>query len=702
MKRLNVVACFIFSIFLLTSCDEIITATAPSSSQNASVGLDFTPQTVTFGSPNRFILVSVTDANGQPNYSVTHNGRLVIGSSALGMRFQSKAPLDQGFKITDVRRTGERDSTWEQPWGETKTIRDHHYAIEIDFESLSRSNYGYTLEFRVFNDGLGFRYKVPASVCGQSCKIVDELTEFTVPSEATAWWLKGDGYNRLEYIYQTSAVKDQASLVLTPYTLRQSNGIHVSIHEAALVDYASMTLRQQRDGNLKAELRPWSDGIAVKKSGAFSTPWRTIQISPSAAGLANSNLILNLNEPNVLGDVSWVKPSKYIGIWWAMHVGVNTWESGNRHGATTENAIRHIDFAEEHGFDGVLIEGWNVGWDGDWFANGDLFSFTESYPDFDIEKVTSYAAEKGVKIIGHHETSGNVSNYERQMEAAFDLYKRLGVTQVKTGYVADASDIKRIDDKGIPRYEWHDGQFMVRHHLKVVQEAAKRQISVNPHEPVKDTGLRRTYPNWITREGARGMEFNAWGTPPNPPEHIPVMAFTRMLAGPMDFTPGIFNLFPNGEDNENRPQTTLAKQLASFVILYSPLQMAADLIENYEARPQAFEFIKDVPVDWEQSIALGGEVGDFIVMARQERDSRNWYIGAASDEEAREISISMGFLEPETKYEATIYSDGEQADWKEKPYSMAINTAEIDNNQVINTRLAPGGGLAISLKPIDE
>ena len=697
MKQFNIVVCLLLGLTLITSCEEISTISSP-----VEVETDFAPQSITFGSPNRSILVNVTDADGQPSYSVTYNGQLAIASSNFGMRFQSKAPLDFGYKISDVRRKGEHNETWEQPWGEAKVIRDYHYGIEIDFQSLSRPNYGYTLEFRVFNDGLGFRYKIPETVCGKSCNIIDELTEFTVPGDATAWWLKGDGFNRLEYIYQTTPVREQATLVLTPYTLRQGNGTHVSIHEAALVDYASMTLRQQRDGNLKAELRPWSDGIAVKKSGAFTTPWRTIQIAPSAAALANSRMILNLNEPNVLGDVSWVKPSKYIGIWWAMHIGVNTWESGENHGATTENAIRHIDFAHEHGFDGVLIEGWNVGWDGDWFFNGDVFSFTEPYPDFDLERVASYASEKGVKLIGHHETSGNVTNYERQMEAAFDLYQSLGVNQIKTGYVADASDIKWVDKDGIPRYEWHDGQFMVRHHLKVVEEAAKRQISINPHEPVKDTGLRRTYPNWITREGARGMEFNAWGTPPNPPEHIPVMAFTRMLSGPMDFTPGIFNLFPNGEENENRPQTTLSKQLASFVILYSPLQMAADLIENYEARPQAFEFVKDVPVDWERSIALSGEVGDFIVMARQERDSPNWYIGAASDEEERNISIALNFLAPDTQYEATIYSDVEETHWKDNPYAMAINTATVDSTQSINTRLAPGGGLAISLKPVVE
>src|SRR5690606_10315918 len=316
--------------------------------------------------------------------------------------------------------------------------------------------------------------------------------------------------------------------------------------------YAAFVLDQQRDGVFQTDLTPWSDGIRVRTKTPFRSPWRTIQIAPDAVGLLNSDLILNLNEPNKLGDVSWVEPGKYVGIWWGMHIGRNTWGSGPTHGATTEETKKYIDFAAEHGISGVLVGGWNIGWDGDWYSNGDVFSFTEAYPDFDLEALAAYAADRGVEIIGHHETSGSVTNYEKQMRDAYRLYESLGVRKVKTGYVADAGDLKRLDDKGIPRYEWHDGQFSVNHHLRALTEAAKYMISLNPHEPVKDTGLRRTYPNWITREGARGQEYNAWGEPPNPPEHTAILPYTRMLSGPMDFTPGIFDLTFKGTDSPSR------------------------------------------------------------------------------------------------------------------------------------------------------
>ncbi|MEL6472931.1 MAG: glycoside hydrolase family 97 protein [Pseudomonadota bacterium] len=645
-------------------------------------------------SPDGTIVAEIAAADGQPAYSVTFNDRPVVAPSNLGLRFKEAPPLDAGFEIVAVRERSV-DATWEQPWGEARQMRDRHNAIEVDFADATGR--GYTLEVRVFNDGLGFRYHVPETICGEACAIVDELTEFSVDAEATAWWTKGDGFNRYEYIYETTPVRRQATLVHTPYTLRSDDGIHVAIHEAALVDYAGMSLRQERDGVLKAELRPWSDGVAVRKSGAFKTPWRTLQIAADAAGLVKSSLILNLNEPNALGNVDWVEPGKYVGIWWGMHINEYTWGSGPKHGATTDNAKRYIDFAAEHGFAGVLIEGWNIGWDGDWFNNGDLFRFTETYPDFDLEAVSAYAAENGVRLIGHHETSGNVTNYEIQLEDALDLYAANGVAQIKTGYVADASDIKRVDEDGVARYEWHDGQYMARHHLKVLQEAAERQISINAHEPIKDTGLRRTYPNAISREGARGMEFNAWGTPPNPPEHESILIFTRMLAGPMDFTPGIFNLFPNGRDDQNRPQTTLAKQLALYVTLYSPIQMAADLPRNYEARMDAFQFIKDVPVDWEQSIALAGNVGDYAVIARQERGSENWYLGAVSDEEARTETVTLDFLDADKTYIATIYADGAGAHWDTDPYPLNIYEIDATAATELTLRMAPGGGAAVAI-----
>ena len=475
----------------------------------------------------------------------------------------------------------------------------------------------FDLRLRVFDDGIGFRYEVPQQRYYGEVAIVDEITEFHLPQDATAWWIPGFGWNRHEFIYKRTPARD-IELANTPMTLRTPDGVHVSIHEAALVDYAGFVLDQRRDGIFKTNLTPWSDGIRVKTRAPFVTPWRTIQISPDAVGLLNSDLILNLNEPNKLGDVSWVEPGKYVGIWWAMHVEEKTWGSGPKHGATTEETKRYIDFAAKHGFDGVLVEGWNTGWDGDWFYNGAIFSFTESYPDFDIDAVTEYGLQRGVRLIGHHETSGHVTNYENQMLDAYDLYESVGVRQIKTGYVADGGTLMRVDD-GVLKYEWHDGQFSSRHHVKVLEEAAKRKISINTHEPIKDTGLRRTYPNWISREGARGQEFNAWGNPVNPPDHNVTLVYTRMLSGPMDFTPGIFNLSSTRDGVEYRVKSTLAHQLALYVVLYSPIQMAADLPRHYEARPDAFQFIKDVPTDWEESIALAGEVADHVVFARKER-----------------------------------------------------------------------------------
>jgi alpha-glucosidase len=378
-----------------------------------------------------------------------------------------------------------------------------------------------------------------------------------------------------------------------------------------------------------------------------------------------------------------------------MHIKKNTWGQGLIHGATTEETKHFMDFAAKYGFDGVLVEGWNTGWDGDWFHNGDLFSFTETYSDFDLDEVSRYGEEKGVRLIGHHETSGNVSNYANQMKEAFALYESAGVRQVKTGYVADAGDIKRVDNNGVAHYEWHDGQFMVSEYLKSVTEAAQHKISINTHEPIKDTGLRRTYPNWISREGARGQEFNAWGDPTNGPGHAAVLPYTRMLSGPMDFTPGIFDLTFDGLEWRHRVPTTLAKQLALYVVLYSPIQMAADLPENYEARPEAFQFIVDVPTDWEESIAMAGEVGEYVAFARQQRGAKDWYLGALTNEDERSLSIPLDFLEAGRNYTAHIYRDGDGANWKSNPYPIEIEKRTVSSNDVMNLWLASGGGAAI-------
>jgi len=587
------------------------------------------------------------------------------------------------------------DETWEQPWGERRRVRDRHNELLMQFEDDAGRRFD--VRVRAFDDGIGFRYEVPEQPGFEHANIVDEVTEFVLPEGSTAWWIPGRRYNRYEYLYRTSGL-EEIETAHTPLTVRTPAGTHLSIHEAALTDYAAFVLDQRRDRVFQTNLTPWSEGIRVKTAAPFKTPWRTIQLADEAIGLINSSLILNLNEPNALGDVSWVEPGKYVGIWWAMHIRKRTWRSGPIHGATTEEAMRYMDFAAQYGFDGVLVEGWNIGWDGDWVQNGDLFSFTQPYPDFDIRAVAEYGRKLGVRLIGHHETSGNVSNYARQMDAAFDLYESLGVRQVKTGYVSDGGNIKRVDENGVVRYEWHDGQFMVGEYLRSVTEAARRNISINTHEPIKDTGLRRTYPNWISREGAKGQEYNAWGAPPNPPEHTAMLAFTRMLAGPMDFTPGIFELMPFGPESIHRVQTTLARQLALYVVLYSPIQMAADLPENYEARPDALQFIVDVPTDWEESVALAGEVGDYVVIARQERGGQDWYLGAATDQEARKIDLPLDFLADGVRYTAQIYRDGFHANWKTNPYALVIEERPVRRIDVLDLRLAPGGGAAVRFR----
>jgi alpha-glucosidase len=637
---------------------------------------------------------------GVPQYSISFDDETVVDTSKLGLRFKARAGFDRDVEIRAVERN-EHDETWEQPWGERRTVRDHHNEALFVFAAISDPGRVFRLRVRVFNDGVGFRYEVPAQEHYDSVEIVDEMTEFHVPSGARAWWIPGRAWNRHEFLYRETGLHEIA-LANTPATMKLASGPYLSIHEAALVDYAGYVLDQRRDGVFRTNLTPWSDGARVKTVVPFVTPWRTIQISPDAVGLLNSSLILNLNEPNALGDVSWVEPGKYAGIWWAMHIEERTWGSGPRHGATTAETKRYIDFAAEHGFDGVLVEGWNIGWDGEWFNNGSAFRFAEPHPDFDFTAITEYAKKQSVRLVGHHETSGHITNYENQLQEALDLYESAGVCQVKTGYVADGGDLVRIDANGVPQYEWHDGQFAARHYLHVVREAAKRKISINTHEPIKDTGLRRTYPNWISREGARGQEFNAWGTPPNPPEHTAMLPFTRLLAGPMDFTPGIFDLMFDGPDSPQRVSTTLMKQLALYVVLYSPVQMVADLPENYERFPDAFQFIVDVPTDWEQSMALAGEIGDFVVYARQQRGADDWYLGALTDENARELQVAMTFLPDGVGYVATIYRDGDNAHWQDNPYDYVIEERTVTNKDTLELRLAAGGGAAIRFRPAEK
>ncbi|TRO95395.1 glycoside hydrolase family 97 protein [Glycocaulis profundi] len=645
-------------------------------------------------SPDGRITAEIWSEDGRPHYSVSFDGEEVVAPSRLGFRLLEGPNLETGLELVETGAAS-HDDEWELPWGERRVARDHHNEVSARFEDAESPELGFTVRMRAFDTGIGFRYEVSNPERGEHA-ITAEITEFVLPPESDAWWIEAGEYNRYEYLYRSTPLSD-ALVAHTPFTARlPEGGPHVSIHEAALVDYSSMWLDQRRGGVFRARLAPSHDGVPVRVGGEFATPWRTIQIADSAVGLINSDIILNLNEPNVLGDVSWVEPGKYIGIWWGMHVNTMTWESGEIHGATTENAREYIDFAAENGFDGVLIEGWNLGWDGNWFVNNEVFDFTTAYPDFDLEGVAAYARERGVRLVGHHETSGGVSNYEDQMEDAFDLYERLGVRQVKTGYVDDAGGMTRRDEDGHIRYEWHDGQFAVNHHQRVLQAAAERRISINAHEPVKDTGLRRTYPNAITREGARGQEYNAWGVPPNPPEHVAILPYTRMLSGPFDYTPGIFDMTSYADRMEGaRVSHTLAKELALYVVIYSPVQMVADLPENYERFDDAFDFIRAVPADWEESIALDGEIGEHVVFARQERGSDDWYLGALTDEDPRDLSVALDFLEEGRTYTATIWRDAGDAHWDTNPYAYEIEERQVTSADTLDLPLAPGGGAAV-------
>ena len=542
------------------------------------------------------------DARG-PYYEVHRGDRTVITHARLGLVLDGFGN-QPATRVTNAQRTS-IDRRWEQPWGEQRVIQDRHNELRVTLSGTDRAlTEPYDLTVRVFDDGFGFRYEFNQIAASRDVAIVDELTEFRLAGDFDAWWYPARHADRDEYLYHRGPLYE-VNLAETPLTL-QSPGLYLSIHEAALVDYASMNLRRTAERTLKADLMPWSDGVLVRKRGPFTTPWRTVLVGETPMALADSRMELNLNEPSRIADTSWIHIGKYVGIWWEMHLNRSTWASGEKHGANNANVKRYIDFAAKNGFGGVLVEGWNRGWDGDWIANGKHFSFTESYPDFDLPQLAAYARERGVRLIGHNETAGAIENYERQLDAAMALYEANGVSVVKTGYVKPSGSIERTLADGTVGHEWFAGQYRVGHEVKVAEVAARHHISIDAHEPVKDTGLRRTWPNMLSREGARGQEFNAWGRPTNPPEHLTILPFTRLLAGPMDFTPGIFDLTFGKSMLNERVQSTLATQLALYVLVYSPVQMAADLPENYEKRPDAFQFIRDVPTDWETSRTLAG------------------------------------------------------------------------------------------------
>ncbi len=647
-------------------------------------------------SPDGRIEVTVAVDRGRAHYAVRRDGRPVILPSRLGFEFRGAPALGAGLRIASSSRNAV-DQTWQQPWGEVREVRDHHNELRVSLVEARPPGRKLDVVFRAFDDGVGFRYELPEQSELADFEITDELTEFHLADDARAWWIPAFQQNRYEYLFRSSPAST-LDTVHTPLTLEFRDGLHVAIHEANLVDYAGLHLigGPEQNRTLRAYLAPWADGVKVRGRTPFQTPWRTIQVADAAAGLAPSVLGLNLNPPSALDGASWLEPQKYVGIWWGMHIGTMTWGSGPRHGATTENTRRYIDFAAENGFGGVLVEGWNVGWDGDWIANADLFSFTQPYPDYDLPGLAAYALERGVRLVGHNETSMGIENYERQLDSAFALYEDLGIRAVKTGYVGDETSHGHA----------HHGQYMVRHWRKVIETAARHRIMINAHEPIHDTGERRTWPNMMTREGARGQEFNAWGGEGgNPPEHETILFFTRMLAGPFDFTPGVFDLTlastgtPRTPE-QPRPRTTLAKQLALYVVLYSPLHMASDLPENYEGRP-AFQFIRDVAVDWEDTRVLAGKIGDYVVVARQARDGEDWFVGAITDEEARALEIPLWFLPPGRRYVAEIYADGPGAHWRDDPHPVEMSTRPVDSRTRLTLRLAPGGGQAIRIRPAD-
>ncbi|PWN06058.1 glycoside hydrolase family 97 protein [Rhodohalobacter mucosus] len=651
-------------------------------------------------SPGAINAVEFSLSEGVPMYAVQHEGTAVIAPSRLGFELQNVPALRDGFEISSTEISS-FDETWTQVWGEKKDIRNHYNELKVLLRETAEPNRELAIVFRVYDDGVGFRYEFPEQPGLEEFNIMNELTEFNMTGNHESWWIGAYQSNRYEYLPEHTRLAE-VDTVITPFTMKTDDGLYVSLHEAALVDYSSMTVEHLGDNRMKANLMPWHDGVLVHASAPFVTPWRTLQIGETAGDLVTSYLILNLNEPNKIEDTSWIEPAKYVGIWWEMHLDKSTWGSGPRHGATTENTERYIDFAAEHGFSHVLVEGWNPGWDGDWAASGVVFDFTRPMADFDLYYLTEYALDNGVRLMGHHETSASVEHYESQMEEAFQLYEDLGVRAVKTGYVGHGREIFWTDEKGNRNYEWHHGQHMVRHHQKVVELAAEHRISLNVHEGLKDTGLRRTWPNLMTREVARGQEYNAWGSGENvwdgagnPPDYVTILPFSRNLAGPFDYTPGIVDLYFEDYRPDNRINHTLAKELALYVVIYSPLQMAADLPENYEERPEAFQFIKDVPADWYDTKVLNGEIGEYITTVRKDRNSEDWYLGSITNEESREFVFPLDFLTEGETYVAQIYRDSEDADWAVNPYGFEVEEMEVTSATSLEVTLAPGGGQTI-------
>ena len=662
---------------------------------------------------------------GKPSYTVSYKNKPVVLQSNLGIKLKEGGDLVSDFSIDSIAQKSVNE-TWQPVLGEQSNINNNYNLMIVALSQKSTSR-RMNIIFKIYDEGVAFRYEFPKQKTLNYFIISDEKSEFNLTGDHKTFWIPGD-FDSQEYDYNETklsevntdnidknngiALKSIAGkyVIQSPLMMKSADGLYVNIFEAAVVNYPVMHLDLvPNEFKLTSHLVPNAIGDKAYLQTPCVSPWRTIMVSDDARDIVSSKMILNLNEPCKIDDTSWIKPMKYVGVWWEMHVGKSTWDfagsqnaqnaadgkliPSGKHGATTENTKRYIDFASKNGFDGVLVEGWNVGWE-DWFGNWkeNVFDFTTPYPDFDLKAVNDYAKSKGIKMIMHHETSGSVANYERHLDRALNLMKQYGYPAAKSGYVG------RI----IPRGEFHDGQTMVNHFNFVARRFADYKLMVNSHESSRPTGYSRTYPNYIASEAARGNEFNAWSNG-NPPMHETILPFTRLLGGPMDYTPGIFEVKMNVYDKTKTAQvhTTLAKQLALYVTMYSPLQMAADLPENYEKYPDAFQFIKDVAVDWQDSKYLQAEPGDYLTVARKDKKSEKWFVGAITDENPRKSKIKLAFLTPGKKYKAIIYQDGKTAHWEKNPINYEIVTKTVTYKDFIQLNLAAGGGTAISFVPIN-
>jgi alpha-glucosidase len=632
-------------------------------------------------SPDGKNVVQFRLEDGKPEYEVSRSGEDIITPSRMGFTFKGESASLVRFELVSAD-TSSADETWQQVWGEKQKIRNHFNQLSIVLQETNGSQRNLNIEFRAYDDGVAFRYIYPQQG-EKDLVIMDELTEFNLASEGQAWWIKAYQPDRYEYLYTKSAVSSMDT-VHTPLTIQTDKGLFLSIHEARLVDFASMTLVQTKGSHLKSDLVPWADGDRVKTDGSFTSPWRTMQIAEKPGDLITSYLILNLNDESVLSDVSWVQPHKYLGIWWGMHIGKFTFWEGPTHGATTKNAFEYIDYCARFSIDHLLIEGWNKGWTPDWYKNKmHLFSFTDEADGFDLKAVTDYGKKKNVSIIGYHETGSNLINYRKQIDAGMALYQAMGMHDIKIGQVGSRLNMK----------EWHHGQFGVNYYREVLKKAAQYKLAVNFHEPIKDTGERRTYPNMMSREGARGQEYNAWSEG-NPPSHTATIPFTRLLSGPMDYTPGIFDVGISQGYEGRDVHSTVAKELSLYVVLYSPIQMLADLPENYVNQP-AFKFLQDVPVDWEDTQVLNAAIGEYVTVVRKDRHSDDWYLGSLTNEEPRTFKLSLSFLDQNRKYQAQIYSDSEGITWTTNANKVTVSQKIVSSKDTLQLTLAPGGGSAI-------